>query len=561
MSKSVEYVSIVMMRELLNVQKETIMSFFKETVKDFNLKVEALQQNINGLSHELREIKTGMNFVGDLCEEKIKMHEEKVKQASDELFNIKKIQGKIFSDNSELKIKSVDIEDRNRRCNLRIDGLKETIDEKECESTKEKVKKLFNDKLGIKQDIKIERAHRVVFANNERARTIVLKLHDFEGKKIILDKAFYLKEIQMNLIDTPYFNPFDFKVTKDHSSFSVLHLNIRSMQQNIEKLKEFLRIVNYAFDVIALTETWHDTESYIELNTNYKLPSYNLISQPRASGYDEIPSNQDMIKYLAIFNKTSLNKALFHILKLSLKFGVFPDALKIAKVIPIYKGNDHSNITNYRPISLLSVFSKLFERVIYNRIFEYITKNNLFYPKQFGFQKNHSTEHAIVEIVNQITDRFDNNKFTLGVFIDLSKAFDTVDHCILLPKIKQYGIINTTYFWIKSFLTDRKKYVHNVQPGILNVVCEVPQGSILGPLLFLIYINDFCNASLKLNSIIFADDTNLFLTNNHIKHLHTDMNIELNKVNRFKANKLTLNVEKTNYTLIHNKNSRIKHSS
>ena len=134
------------------------------------------------------------------------------------------------------------------------------------------------------------------------------------------------------------------------------------------------------------------------------------------------------------FGRMSLFKidALFR--NLSIKDGVFPDLLKTSKVNPIFKKGDPSLVSNYRPISLIPIFSKIFERVIYNRIYNYMTTNNLFYKKQFGFQKNCSTEHAILELVEQITKSFDNNNYMLGVFIDLSKAFDTVNHEILLNK-------------------------------------------------------------------------------------------------------------------------------
>ena len=124
----------------------------------------------------------------------------------------------------------------------------------------------------------------------------------------------------------------------------------------------------------------------------------------------------------------------------SLLLGIFRRSMKIAKVTPFYKSGKKNLMTNYRPISVLSCFSKILERIMYNRLYSYLNDNNLFFQKQFGFREGHSTNHALIELINSINDSFNQNKYTLGVFIDLSKAFDTVDHNILLKKLSLYGI-------------------------------------------------------------------------------------------------------------------------
>ena len=141
---------------------------------------------------------------------------------------------------------------------------------------------------------------------------------------------------------------------------------------------------------------------------------------------------------------------------LSVEKGVFPDDLKIARVTSIYKGEDSSNC---RVVSVLQCFSKILERILYNRLYKYLIENNILYSKQFGFQNGHSTDHAVVQLADQIIESFENNKYTLGVFIDLSKAFDSVDHSFLLKKLEIYGITERNHGWVKSYLSNRGQFI------------------------------------------------------------------------------------------------------
>ena len=197
--------------------------------------------------------------------------------------------------------------------------------------------------------------------------------------------------------------------------------------------------------------------------------AFNSIKKNKACGFDEI--NPNVIK--SSFNE--LVVPIFHIFKLSLKTGCFPDKLKIAKITPLFKSGETDLLNNYRPISVLPVFSKILERIMYNRVYKHISDNSLLYEKQFGFQKECSTEHAILQLAKEIYESFDKKQFTLGVFLDLSKAFDTVNHDILLNKLTSFGIQGSYIDWFKSYLYNRQQYISydNKKSKIKTVTCGV----------------------------------------------------------------------------------------
>ena len=231
--------------------------------------------------------------------------------------------------------------------------------------------------------------------------------------------------------------------------------------------------------------------------------------------------------------------------------GIFHNKLKIAKVIALYKKDSRDNPTNYCPISLLSVFSKLIEKIMYKCLYSFL---DILHPSQFGFCEKHSTLHALIGMTETIKETIDNSMFGCGVFIDLQKAFDTVNHSILLKKLEHYGIRGVELDWFSSYLSNRKQYVsvNGATSDYLDITCGVPQGSALGTLLFLIYINDLPSISKVLSFYLFADDTNIYFSSHDLFSLQKIINRELKKVKKWlDANQLGLNVEKTNFVIFH----------
>ena len=227
------------------------------------------------------------------------------------------------------------------------------------------------------------------------------------------------------------------------------------------------------------------------------------LKRRKAAGWDDLPAG--MIKDC----RSAISKPLTYIINLSLKEGIVPTKWKCARVAPIHKSGDAKNPENYRPISVLPIFSKILERLIHTQLSKHLETNNLLTDYQFGYRSKRSTKLASTLLCDNIRSSIDQGNMVGAVFIDLTKAFDTVGHTVLLHKLVEYGIQDVEHEWFSDYLFHRVQYisVEGTSSRKRPLMSGVPQGSILGPLLFIMFFNDFPECLTNSKVIMYADDT------------------------------------------------------
>lgn len=242
-----------------------------------------------------------------------------------------------------------------------------------------------------------------------------------------------------------------------------------------------------------------------------------------------------------------------------MKFGIYPDILKVAKVTPVFKSGSKTNCSNFRPIAVLPGINKLFEKSLECRLRHFLNSQDFFYKNQYGFRAESDTKTATSDLINNILLSIDKKNIVSGLFLDLAKAFDTVNREILLKKLQMAGIRGRFLNIFQNYLDNRKQFVsiNGSFSNTLSIQIGVPQGSVLGPLFFVVYINDFGNLNLKGDLRLYADDSAIFYRNKRIETNMNDIENDLELINEyFSINKLTLNISKSNFINFASRNKR-----
>ena len=272
----------------------------------------------------------------------------------------------------------------------------------------------------------------------------------------------------------------------------------------------------------------------------------NKMPAKTSTGYDNI--NNWLLKKIV----SVIKKPLCVIFNKSLRQGIYPNLMKIAKVIPLFKSGDRKIPDNYRPISLLPVISKVLEKIVYVRMLRHMDDNNIVYPRQYSFRHGFSTSDAVTNLVGEILNCFNDGTMCLSVFVDLRKAFDTVMHTKILDKLKTLGVEGIEAKWFESFLSERRQFVQidRYKSSFKNVRTGILQGALLSVMLFLLHINDLPKSLKFCSTILYADDTTLFLFGRSLRFLRCKMQEDLNNLSTWlRSNSLKLNVKKTKSVL------------
>jgi hypothetical protein len=279
------------------------------------------------------------------------------------------------------------------------------------------------------------------------------------------------------------------------------------------------------------------------VSEDYVYKELNKLNCSKSTGLDNIPARflKDAASYIKIHITFLVNS--------SITSNSVPTELKCAKVKPLFKKNNRSDVSNYRPVSILSIVSKILERAVYSQLERFLVKQGLLYEFQSGFRCNYSTDSCLIHLTDHIKSQNSKGLYTGMIMLDLQKAFDTVDHNILCDKLKAMGVASVEWFY--SYLTGRRQMVNvnGAESEYLNITCGVPQGSILGPLLFLCYVNDMSiSISEKCKLILYADDSAILFSHKNLDVIGSTLSRELENCSKWLVdNKLSLHLGKTEF--------------